>query len=417
MDSSIVDMFDFEGVTALQRACYLGENKKAEVLLENGASITLQSKKGWNALHFAAEKGNKETLALLLSECTKPEVNSRALKSLQTPLFVACSSENKDYVQMLLEKGADPLIPDVAGDLPLHVAVKESNVKIVELLLRSIFAEYNAENGVGYTPFDYAIINLISDYFKSNSSARKQNKIVQTLLEKLKGHRRIVTTSDLVRNVTESMLQKAIDDVHAKAAEARERDYSRRKRFSKISGAIAKPEVPTIQPFILSVTLAKVDDIFKSRLQPTEDDAPNVVDNLDYTSDSEPTIKKAEPVKSSGGGKIVGKHHSYVLYPVKSDVTISQFVKNTKVPNWAVGNGFYPLTSKSEAIEKKDVVLISKSDPSVCIDDKDQILKELKLAKNAKVNDRTTNKYTIYLQSTSHTRKLLGGTKLLVIQD
>ena len=79
-----------------------------------------------------------------------------------------------------------------------------------------------------YTPYDYAIINLISNYFKSQQKIGKQRKILETLLSKLNGHHRVITSIDLNRNVAECMLQKAVDFVHAQERKLNEKDGTKK---------------------------------------------------------------------------------------------------------------------------------------------------------------------------------------------
>ena len=282
LNSELVDDYNREGMTALQRACHFGNLKKAEILLENGASITKQSKKGWNALHFAASNGDKKTLLFLLNECTKHEINLKTREWQETPLFIACSKSRHKFVKLLLENGADHLIADITGDLPLHAAVKARDLKTVNILLKSIAQEYYGENGVGMTPIDCAIAKMIEAVtfpITSNLNVRNQ-QVLNELLENLKNHPRVKASNSHIRNVTEKMLQQAIDDVKTK------------KTFVEISGEKGDYDLVDGLPVFgldwsANTLDNNLDQFFGKFVVHSFDDVPNVSQSIREESDDD----------------------------------------------------------------------------------------------------------------------------------
>lgn len=73
--------------------------------------------------------------------------------------MMAGNSRNQEVVEVLLAAGADPNVPDVDGDTPLHWAVRDSsfdnvpNPVVVEALLDA-GADRLTRNAKGETPWD-----------------------------------------------------------------------------------------------------------------------------------------------------------------------------------------------------------------------------------------------------------------------
>ena len=57
-----VDIFtqDNGGRTALQAACYGGNSRIVELLIENGLNVNQQDRDGWSPLYIACERRNTE---------------------------------------------------------------------------------------------------------------------------------------------------------------------------------------------------------------------------------------------------------------------------------------------------------------------------------------------------------------------
>ena len=51
----------------------------------------------------------------------------------RTPLYLASKYNHSQCVEMLLEHGADKLLADVYGLLPIHVAARRGHCQVVEV--------------------------------------------------------------------------------------------------------------------------------------------------------------------------------------------------------------------------------------------------------------------------------------------
>lgn len=62
-----VDELDDDGLTALQRSCFIGNLKLVQLLVTYGANIHIQDREGWSVLHASAVAGNYSILRYLIS--------------------------------------------------------------------------------------------------------------------------------------------------------------------------------------------------------------------------------------------------------------------------------------------------------------------------------------------------------------
>lgn len=139
---------------------------KIKMLLEYGADIHHVNSKGENGLHVCSRYGACEVVEILTKHGV--EVNALNMKR-QTPLATACTRAAfalhgqqgiLTTLELLLEHGADPMIPDEQGLTPLHVLMLQlcSSIDIasfVEVLVRC-GASMNARDDMLRTPVHYA---------------------------------------------------------------------------------------------------------------------------------------------------------------------------------------------------------------------------------------------------------------------
>lgn len=121
------------GYTALMSAAFVGQPETIKALLAAGANINAQDDGGYSALKWAAFGYFDKNI-------------SSALQS----MFNGIDSDNPRIVQLLLERGANPNIPDKEGGTPLMSAAWMGHAKIVIVLLDG-GAEINARNNDGET--------------------------------------------------------------------------------------------------------------------------------------------------------------------------------------------------------------------------------------------------------------------------
>ena len=122
-----------DGFTPLLLAIDSGQIEACELLLAAGSDVG-EKKPGTlsTPLHLAALFGHEKIIKLLLSY--KADVNSRN-KVEQTPLHLASSEGHLASVVTLLQAGADPLLPQVDGGLPIHNAAQWNRSEVVRILI------------------------------------------------------------------------------------------------------------------------------------------------------------------------------------------------------------------------------------------------------------------------------------------
>ena len=124
---------------------------------------------GQTALMFAAGRGYNHGIRAILTAGANPNLQSDVQKA--TPLIYAMNSfllclgredlaiEDKNITEALLQKGADPNIPDIKGNTPLIIASISKEVHGRAYLLRFLLAkgaEPNVCNKHGMTPLMFA---------------------------------------------------------------------------------------------------------------------------------------------------------------------------------------------------------------------------------------------------------------------
>jgi len=126
--------------TALMWAAAEDHPHVVQLLIEHGADLRANTRKGFTALHFAAREGNLECARLLLSAGVDVNIRSQpdprekgggsrgggpsyeaTVSAGSTPLLVATMRAQVPLALFLLDKGADPNVDD-AGLTPLHWA-------------------------------------------------------------------------------------------------------------------------------------------------------------------------------------------------------------------------------------------------------------------------------------------------------
>ncbi|XP_040497426.1 ankyrin repeat and SOCS box protein 2 isoform X3 [Ursus maritimus] len=139
-----------EGWLPLHEAAYYGQLGCLKALQQAYPAVidqrTLQEE---TALYLATCRGHLDCLLSLLQAGAEPDISN---KSRETPLYKgadintqasdnasalyeACKNEHEDVVEFLLSQGADANKANKDGLLPLHIASKKGNYRIVQMLL------------------------------------------------------------------------------------------------------------------------------------------------------------------------------------------------------------------------------------------------------------------------------------------
>ncbi|RYP70200.1 hypothetical protein DL771_005587 [Monosporascus sp. 5C6A] len=145
-----------KGQTPLSWAAEKGHKEIVQLLLDKGAEIDAKDSNSRTPLSWAAEKGHKEIVQLLLDKGA--EIDSKDKIYSQTPLSWAARNRHKEIVQLLLDRGAEIDSKDNNSRTPLSWAAGNGHKEIVQLLLDS-GAEANSKDEDGRTPLSWAATN------------------------------------------------------------------------------------------------------------------------------------------------------------------------------------------------------------------------------------------------------------------
>ena len=170
--------------------CSLAE-KSSENIDSKPVSLpdfTIKNKRGFNALHYAALKGNLAATKSIISASSKLDRENNNLIDLKkddgyTALHLACLNGHKNVAGYLIENNANLEVTDNRGQTVLHSAVHQGQAAIVELLLSTSKNQIiiNKEDLEGETPLHLALNREGSPPIEATSET---SPIVFDLMEK-----------------------------------------------------------------------------------------------------------------------------------------------------------------------------------------------------------------------------------------
>ncbi|XP_048247737.1 uncharacterized protein LOC124119968 [Haliotis rufescens] len=140
--------------TPVMWAAYKGHREVVELLVSEGADVSLVSDRGYNTLHLACLGGDMETVKYVLS-LNVVDINSRGGSSL-TPVMEAAEEGHRDVVELLVSEGADVSLVDMVGNNILHLACMGGDVETVKYVLSLHVVDIDARNISGETAADMA---------------------------------------------------------------------------------------------------------------------------------------------------------------------------------------------------------------------------------------------------------------------
>ncbi len=129
----------------------------SELVKQNPGVADVNDQMGFSPLILACYRGNIEVAEFLIDQVKDLNYESRE----GTALAALSINYNKQLVEKLLKKGANPNTADSQGNTPLLWAIKRSNVELLSILL-NYKADKNVKDLIGISAFEYAI--------KSNNS-------------------------------------------------------------------------------------------------------------------------------------------------------------------------------------------------------------------------------------------------------
>lgn len=126
----VINQTNENGFSPLILACYRGNTEVADFLIDNVKDLDYKSQDG-TALAGLSVRYNKNLIEHLLKKNANPNI---ADSTGTTPLFWAVKSGNKELVELLLQYKADTTMKDSMGMTPFEYALKADNKEIIKLL-------------------------------------------------------------------------------------------------------------------------------------------------------------------------------------------------------------------------------------------------------------------------------------------
>ena len=150
-------------------ACWVGNNKIINILINNGAEAVGNNKEIPSAFHIIVTKNNMDLLLEFINKFPN-DINHQD-KMGWTPLHFCAQYNNITIAELLLQEGAKVNIIDCYGNNPLWYAVFNANDDycLVKLLVK-YGADALSKNNAMRSPLDFAkqikdmeMINILTD--------------------------------------------------------------------------------------------------------------------------------------------------------------------------------------------------------------------------------------------------------------
>ncbi|XP_046335601.2 serine/threonine-protein phosphatase 6 regulatory ankyrin repeat subunit A-like [Haliotis rufescens] len=143
--------------SAVMEAALKSERTIYQLLMSEGADLSLTDEDGNNCLHLAVEGGSEYIVNNLLS-WGKHDVNAGG-KLGRTAVHVAALSNHKAIFNILVAADVDVSVPDAEGNNCLHLAAEVGSMGIVRDILVKRPQEINALGAHGCTALVTAVLN------------------------------------------------------------------------------------------------------------------------------------------------------------------------------------------------------------------------------------------------------------------
>ena len=166
--------------TPLHIAAQEGQKERAAELISQGAGVNARNRAAETPLHCAAYFGQVEVAKLLIDHGA--DVNAKNGGG-STPLLDAAIKGHKAMTELLVAHGADVNAPDNERMTPLHRAAFEGYREVAEVLIAA-GADLNARDKNGETPFDASQYTPrgkeLTELLRQRGSTRKSGCFIAT---------------------------------------------------------------------------------------------------------------------------------------------------------------------------------------------------------------------------------------------
>ena len=186
----------------LRHACQHGNLEKVREMLARGCQPTLTDEAfERTALHWAAWSGDVEVGELLCTHPSTMSVVDAQDQSSLTPLHLAAERGHTGFIELLMQKQADPLLRATRGNTPLHYAALNNQNEAASFILRKLI-----------------LMNLVNDRMLNNM--RNRDSLTPIELAESRGHSHLATTlTDIIaayereRDTSEGGIDRLLNDM------------------------------------------------------------------------------------------------------------------------------------------------------------------------------------------------------------
>ncbi|MBM7071659.1 ankyrin repeat domain-containing protein [Shewanella sp. 202IG2-18] len=143
--------------TPLHLAVLAGKTSIVALLINGGASPAFQDSLGRTPLHIVCRPEYKDMRQCLVSACKPGDLNIKNAQGMGV-IHLAVELSDDEYVQMLMNAGADLNLTDSHNNTPIHLAVTKRDFKLVSKFAEK--CELDKLNKDGLSPLHLAVFKL-----------------------------------------------------------------------------------------------------------------------------------------------------------------------------------------------------------------------------------------------------------------
>lgn len=173
---------DKKGNNSLHLAIYSREYDICKIIIDHGIDINKKTHVGETALHISCNLQLVEITELLINSGI--DVNSQDYDNEFIPLHYTVNLNNIFLSKLLIENGTNINSQDFFGNTPLHYAIIESNLEILDFILNSEFTKNKVNINI-YNIDSKLPIHILFDVLNKDGNTNKDDKIYQKIINRI----------------------------------------------------------------------------------------------------------------------------------------------------------------------------------------------------------------------------------------
>ena len=225
--------------TPVADAARAGDVDAVRALLQQGADVNGAHGDGMSALHWAAQRGDRQMAEILVYAGAKVTAVTRIGQ--YTPLHVASTAGNASLIELLLESGGDVAAPTTTGGVtPLHLAAASGSGEAVATLLDHGADVDALESAWGQTPLIFAAARDRVDAIRTLLEHGADPAITSKTVDLVREGRLVGAARERQRRVMAAFEADQADGVTPTASQVQAAVLAGRARY--LSGEVPEPE-------------------------------------------------------------------------------------------------------------------------------------------------------------------------------